>query len=427
MSQAHLGDEQSELWISLDEAVIRSGLSKRTILDWSRDGKVKREKRKGRIYLWVSDLVQLTPLTRTEPIEQSTQVHQVLPSVSSETYGGSNIVQIKLMGDQLKHNLEKQEQVLENVIQLQSTLERLESKEVLDERTRKELSLLGNVFRSLHQQNEKVNVALEVQSQSLNRFIEIHSDREILVQKIEKTNQRATTWFYSLVFGMVLFILLSSWLFREWSIDQKHALALVESEKSEKQRIHGELEKEKLELVELREKKELEMKTLSHQHLQVLEELKQEQKRSEQQSEMVHQAQLKEIQDKFLTLYEQKDRQLLEQLDKHKSDFEAYQKTLDQSKREELERLEVAHDKIIAELKLSESEKWKGRELEVKSILEELRSTKGMDQKLWQQRLQELNVMMEQFQVSKQEGKSELPSIKVESAPVLKAQDNLQK
>lgn len=411
MNPTSSNDDQSDLWISLDEAVLRSGLSRRTILDWSKSGKVKREKRKGRVYLWVSDLATLTPLTRVEKVAEVVSEPEVLPSVPSENYGGSNVVQIKLMGDQLKENLERQEEVLEHVTELQNSLARLEEKEVLDERTKKELSLLGNVFRSLHQQNEKVNLALVSQRDAWDEWQVKNDDREELLSKVNTSNKKASTWLVLLISASVIFFILGFWGFREWSIDHQHAEEKVHQLEDVKSQLDVSLEREKLEKLDLLEKQKQEIHQLTETHMSKLTQVEVKQKQEELQARLRQETQLKMQQDKFLSYLKEKDEQLLAQVAKQKKDFSEYQSHLDLQKKEEITRLEQAHQKSIEELERSEAEKWQRREVEVKSLLEELRSSKGTDKKLWSQRLQELESMIDQFQEVKKV--PELPKIDV--------------
>ena len=419
MNPTSSSDDQSDLWISLDEAVLRSGLSRRTILDWSKSGKVKREKRKGRVYLWVSDLATLTPLTRVEKVAEVIPEPEVLPSVPAENYGGSNVVQIKLMGDQLKENLERQEEVLEHVTELQNSLARLEGKEVLDERTKKELSLLGNVFRSLHQQNEKVNLALVSQKDAWDEWQVKNNDREELLNKVNTSNKKASAWLYLLISASVIFFIIGFWGFREWTLDHQHAEEKVHQLEDAKSQLDVSLEREKLERIELLEKQKQEIHQLTETHENKLTQVEVKQKQEELQARLRQETQLKMQQDKFLSYLKEKDEQLLTQVAKQKKDFSEYQSNLDLQKKEEITRLEQAHQKSIEELERSESEKWQRREIEVKSLLEELRSSKGTDKKLWSQRLQELESMIDQFQevkkvpkVPEKEVSKVVPSVK---------------
>lgn len=383
----------------MDEAVLRSGLSRSTILDWSRSGKVKREKRKGKVYLWVSDLATLTPLSRVESQVDQLSEPEVLPSTIPESYsGGSNIVQIKLMGDQLKENLEKQEQVLEHVVELQSTLAKLEQQEVLDERTKKELSLLGNVFRSLHQQNEKVNLALVSQKESLEKWQQQQGDREALIKKVEQSDKKATTWLFGLLSATVIFGVLVFWIFREWQNDHELSTNIVENLEDENRKLNTDLEKEQLNKEALREEKNAEIKNMLSQHSEVLDTLESEFRKKEQSSRLQYENQLREQQSKFLSHLEKKDQQMLSQLDQQKKDFEKFKQETESKKQEEIERLEKTHLSVLDELKKSELEKWQQREAEVKTLLQELKNAKGTDRQQWLKRLDELDEVLLKMQ-----------------------------
>lgn len=406
----------------MDEAVLRSGLSRSTILDWSRSGKVKREKRKGKVYLWVSDLATLTPLSRIEPEVEQLSSPEVLPSTLPENYsGGSNIVQIKLMGDQLKENLEKQEQVLEHVVGLQNTLEKLEHQEVLDERTKKELSLLGNVFRSLHQQNEKVNLALVSQKEALERWQQDQGNREELIKKVEQSDKKATTWLFGLLSATVLFGVLIFWIFREWQNDQKLSTHIVENLEGENRKLNTNLEKEQLDKEALREKKNTEIKTLQSQHTEQLESLEYEFREKEQSTKLQLETQLKEQQDKFLGHLEKKDQQVLTQLEQQKKDLEKFRLETELKKQAELERLEKTHQSALEELKKSELDKWQKREAEVKTLLQELKNAKGTDRQQWLKRLEELDQvlikMQTQVPVSAEKETTEVTKTPIPSKP----------
>lgn len=401
----------------MDEAVLRSGLSRSTILDWSRSGKVKREKRKGKVYLWVSDLATLTPLSRVEPEVEPLSAPEVLPSALPENYsGGSNIVQIKLMGDQLKENLEKQEQVLEHVVALQTTLEKLEHQEVLDERTKKELSLLGNVFRSLHQQNEKVNLALVSQKEAIEKWQQEQGHREELIKKVEQSDKKATTWLFGLLSATVLFGVLLFWIYREWENDQELSSHIVENLEEEKRELNTSLEKEQLDKEVLREKKNQEIKSILSQHNEKVESLESEFREKEKSSQLQYENQLKQQQDKFLTHLEQKDKQVIKQLEQQKSDFEKLKEETEQRKQAEIERLEKTHQSVLNELKKSELEKWQQREAEVKTLLQELKNAKGTDRQQWLKRLDELDQVLLKMQTQVPVEEPEKKDVKPEGA-----------
>jgi hypothetical protein len=184
MSSQSSGDHQSDLWISLDDAVAGTGVSRRSIQDWVRTGEVKREKRKGKVYLWVADLTALAPLTRPVPETEPEQVLRapevLLPEAMDNYVAGASM---KAVGERLKENRQLQEKILSRLEEVGGAIDLVQKNAMepkgsaLDERTVKELSLLGNVFRSIHQQNEKVSKALEGQ-ESLLKNLESGLDRE---------------------------------------------------------------------------------------------------------------------------------------------------------------------------------------------------------------------------------------------------------
>ena len=187
MSSQTSGDHQSDLWISLDDAVEGTGVSRRSIQEWIRTGEVKREKRKGKVYLWVADLTAITPLTRPVPEATNESAPRgpevLLPEAIDSYVAGASM---KAVGERLKENRQLQEKILARLEEVSGAIETvqksaLEPKESqLDERTVKELSLLGNVFRSIHQQNEKVSKALEGQ--------------ELLLKNLESGLDREASW-----------------------------------------------------------------------------------------------------------------------------------------------------------------------------------------------------------------------------------------
>ena len=174
------GDNSSDLWISLDDAVSYTGVSRRSVLEWIRSGQVKREKRQGQVYVWVADLAAITPLTRPEPEIQTSKAELLSPSFLE---GYSSVASIKAVGERLKENMQLQEKILGRLDEVQNAVAKFStpsSEPLLDERTIKELSLLGNVFRSLHQQNEKVAKSLDGQ--------------EALLKKIDSTVNKEDSW-----------------------------------------------------------------------------------------------------------------------------------------------------------------------------------------------------------------------------------------
>lgn len=189
-------DPNSDLWISLEEAVSSTGVSKRTIQEWVRSGQVKREKRKGKVFLWVADLTKITPLTRErepKPDEVPTPEPEVL-APSYENYPGAPM---KMLGEKLKENQEMQEMILAKVGDVEGALQRLgeiEKTPGLDERTVKELSLLGSVFRSIHQQNEKVGQALGDQGEMIKNLGEQLKTEQSWRDRWDQIRSRLTLW-----------------------------------------------------------------------------------------------------------------------------------------------------------------------------------------------------------------------------------------
>jgi hypothetical protein len=205
-----LNDPNSDLWISLDEAVRSTGASRRAIQDWVRSGQVKREKRKGKVFLWVADLTQIIPLTRKrvpEPDEVPTPEPEVL--APSETFPGAPL---KMLGEKLKENQEMQEEILSKVGDVKGALLRLEEIErspSLDERTVKELSLLGSVFRSIHQQNEKVGLALGTQEEIIKELGNKLETEQGWRDRWGKIRSKLTLWKALTCIAIIIFIALS--------------------------------------------------------------------------------------------------------------------------------------------------------------------------------------------------------------------------
>lgn len=189
----------------MDEAVSASGVSRRTIEDWVRSGQVKRERRKGRVFLWVADLAHLTPLTRTELEPELTQEPEVLPS----TEGFSGPAPLKVLGERFKENAELQRKILEKVESVEVSLHNLPGDgSGLDEKTLKELSLLGSVFRSLHQQNEKVNQGLEGQGRTLSEISLLLQENQREGEQKDQLVRRVSRWKSSfLVVGVLSLVI----------------------------------------------------------------------------------------------------------------------------------------------------------------------------------------------------------------------------
>jgi len=184
MPQEQPGQENSDMWISLDEAEKRSGMSKRNLLDWTKEGKVKREKKKGVIYLWVADLIKLAPLTQTEISPVETEILSPVPEPSTSI---GNFGPLRNISDQIETSLDNQNSIIQNFEALQKHIQKISkasNKPVLDEKTVKELSLLGNVFKSLYQQNEKLNQTLSEHGKTLTQISGSEQSMDILNEKI---------------------------------------------------------------------------------------------------------------------------------------------------------------------------------------------------------------------------------------------------
>ena len=205
-----MSNPNSDLWISLEDAVHSTGVSRRTIQEWVRSGQVKREKRKGKVFLWVADLTQITPLTR-EREPQPDEIPSPEPEVlaPSEIYSGAPL---KMLGEKLKENQLMQEQILSKVGEVEGALQRLgelENSPALDERTVKELSLLGSVFRSIHQQNEKVGIALSTQDGMIRELGEKLKTEQGWRERWDQIRSRLTIWKGLTLAAITIFISLS--------------------------------------------------------------------------------------------------------------------------------------------------------------------------------------------------------------------------
>lgn len=196
MKDAEADDPISELWISLEDAVEASGVSRRNIQDWVRSGQIKREKRKGRVFLWVSDLAELTPLTRVDPETVVRPEPELLPTVLGPNLPSASI---KAFGERLTESVDLQKQIMQRLEDVQQAAlvaraEKDSEAPLLDERTVKELSLLGNVFRSIHQQNEKVNDAILNQERLLTSIKETSFKQEEWAEKFSGAERKLGRW-----------------------------------------------------------------------------------------------------------------------------------------------------------------------------------------------------------------------------------------
>ncbi len=194
----------SRLWIPLEEAVERSGVSQRSLQDWVRTGKIKKERQNGVTYLWVSDLVQLTPLqdsgaggARTAPPEIVLQPEETRSSSPAGFVGLS-----RQIAEEVREGLAVQRQILESVQRLSTQAEH-DREGRLDEKTAKELALLGNVFRAVHQQNEKVSLGLAAQEQLLKDVLAMNRREDELLHRAERERE----WHGRALAGLLLLLL----------------------------------------------------------------------------------------------------------------------------------------------------------------------------------------------------------------------------
>lgn len=189
MPREQNGNRNSELWISLDETVKRTGVSKRNILEWVSAGLIKKEKKKGMVYLWVADLVKQTPLSTVEPQEIHTTTEIIAPEVEPIT---GQFAPIRHLGEQIQQSLDGQTQILSCLNDIQEHLKQdSPTPQHLDEKTIKELSLLGSVFRSLHQQNEKISESLERQDNTIRQINLNAANQRDLEDKVSQAQSKA--------------------------------------------------------------------------------------------------------------------------------------------------------------------------------------------------------------------------------------------
>jgi hypothetical protein len=236
MKDAEADSPISELWISLEDAVQATGVSRRNIQEWVRSGQIKREKRKGKVFLWVSDLTELTPLTRVDPETVPQPEPELLPTVLGPNLPSASI---KVFGERLSESVGLQKQILQRLDDVQQAAlaagaDKEPAMPLLDERTVKELSLLGNVFRSIHQQNEKVSDALLKQEQMLSSMGEDANKEERWIAKCSGAERRLGSWkLFSVFVGMLfLLALVSGFLYDQ----QQRELGVVAEEKHLKEK-----------------------------------------------------------------------------------------------------------------------------------------------------------------------------------------------
>lgn len=160
----------------------RTGVSQRTLQDWVKSGLIKKEKRAGVQFLWVEDLVRQTPLQQNpEPETQQPELLTPQPS-------GGSLSLNRQLSQQFAEGLELQKRVLGKIESLEISLKQ---QNPLDPAVVRELSLLGNVFRSIHQQNEKVGLALSRQEQQLSDLLQVSRQTGELEGRLEHERERS--------------------------------------------------------------------------------------------------------------------------------------------------------------------------------------------------------------------------------------------
>ncbi len=230
------GQENSDMWISLDEAEKRSGISRRKLLDWTKEGKVKREKKKGVIYVWVADLIKLAPLTQTEISSVETEI--LLPEPEPAATMGT-LGPLRNISEQIEVSLGNQNAIIQSFETLQKHIQKISkasNKPVLDEKTVKELSLLGNVFKSLYQQNEKLNQTLDEHGKALTQISGSEQSIEILNEKVatsEKSRYLAhLCWAAFSIFSVAILVIFIVY-FKNNADSLNKSLEMVKSQSAE--------------------------------------------------------------------------------------------------------------------------------------------------------------------------------------------------
>lgn len=188
-------NRDSALWISLEEAVERTGTSRKNILQWVSEGLIKKEKHKGRVYLWVADLSRQIPLQILDesatPEKINKEDKQLLLSPEGDILPGEIVSPLKQFAGQLEESLKVQQKISEQLEVVNDTLAHApQNHSPLDEKTVKELSLLGSVFRSIHQQNEKSNEALEKHHLMLENLSTQLASENSSREKLEKAEKK---------------------------------------------------------------------------------------------------------------------------------------------------------------------------------------------------------------------------------------------
>ena len=368
MKDAETDDPISELWISLEDAVQATGVSRRNIQEWVRSGQIKREKRKGKVFLWVSDLTELTPLTRVDPETVPQPEPELLPTVLGPNLPSGSI---KAFGERLSESVGLQKQILQRLDDVhQAALSTGADKEplapLLDERTVKELSLLGNVFRSIHQQNEKVSDALLKQDQMLSSIREESNKEERWIEKCSGAERRLGRWkLFSVIVGMIfLFALVSAVLYDQ----QQRALGVMAEEKhlKEKEVLMDQVSRQERDADEQIAQKQKVLQAAQQRHERELLSMRQ-------QHESAHTSLQLNLQQQLLALGELKDGELQRGREDWRRQQQALLLQLDGLRHEhsrELERLSEQHQ---AELeRLREFSRFSANLLRVPSVDSEL-------------------------------------------------------
>lgn len=214
MAKTQNNNSDSDLWISVEEAIEKSGVSRRTIQSWVKAGQVKKEKKQGIVYLWVSDLVKLTPLVhREKEVSASTEI--IPPSEEVFSTMSNSLGPIRNLGEQVQESMEVQQKILEKVDELRHDFEMApRGNGQLDAKTVKELSLLGQVFKSIYQQNEKVSETLQNQEKLL---LSIKRD-ENLKEELDEVKQKKLLQMTSGLFFVMVIIMVALWGLREFHL-----------------------------------------------------------------------------------------------------------------------------------------------------------------------------------------------------------------
>lgn len=357
------GQENSDMWISLDEAMLRSGKTKKEIIDWTKSGEVKREKKKGIIYVWVADLIKLTPLTQTELPPKVKETTEIIRPESSVASSMAHLAPLRNIAEQMEQSLEQQRHVLEKIdaleIQINQPVEIEKQPPLLDEKTIKELSLLGNVFKSIYQQHEKISKSLEDQEKVMNQLALSERESEVLKDKINKAEKGKMlshfTWaivclVIVCVIGVALFVSLQ---------DKQNIITNFESYKSENvEKVRG-LQQEKKETVARLEN--------------VIDQTKNEHKVEIEKMSSIHQQDKKDLKhdfdQKFNILKQTHENEVNRMNMANRDSIEK----LNEKHRQEIKRLEVLNEQHRREMSVvqDEGKKTQSEQLKKTTLLEE--------------------------------------------------------